>query len=59
MDVLEVGVNVFYQPLDEEVGEHQHLELVPQLIHERHECLHFQLSYFCHHLEAHLMKMVD
>jgi hypothetical protein len=41
VDVLEVGVNVFYQSLEEEVGEHQHLELVPRLVHERHEYLHF------------------
>jgi hypothetical protein len=25
---------------------------VPRLVHEIHECLHFQLSYLCHHLEA-------
>jgi hypothetical protein len=59
MYVLEIGVNVFYQPLEEEVGEHQHLKLVPQLVHERHEYLHFLLSYFYHHLEAHLAKKVD
>jgi hypothetical protein len=41
MDVLKVEVSFFYQPLEEMVGEHQHLELVPWLIHERFECLHF------------------
>jgi hypothetical protein len=32
---------------------------VPRLVHERHECLHFQLSHSCHHLDAHMMTMVD
>jgi hypothetical protein len=41
VDVLEVEVSVFYQSLEEEVGEHQHLKLVPRLVHERHECLYF------------------
>jgi hypothetical protein len=59
MDELEVEVSFFYQPLEEMVEEHQHLELMPRLVHERHECLHFQLSHSYHHLEAHVMKMVD
>jgi hypothetical protein len=41
MDVLEVEVSVFFQPPEEGVGEHQHLKLVPPLVHERHEYLHF------------------
>ena len=59
MDMLVVGVNFFYQPLEEEVVEHQHLELVPPFGHERHKYLYFLLSHLYHHLMAHLMKRVD
>ena len=59
MDVLVVGVNFFYQPLEREVVEHQHLELVPLFDHGRHEYLHFLLSHLYHFLMAHLMKRVD
>jgi hypothetical protein len=59
VDVLEVEVSFFDQPFVEWDGEHQHLVLVPWLDDERHGCLHFQLSHSCHHLEAHMMKMVD
>jgi hypothetical protein len=31
VDVLEVEVSFFFQPLEERIWEHQHLELVPQL----------------------------
>jgi hypothetical protein len=41
MDVLVVEVSFFYQPLEKEVGEHQHLMLVPRLVYERNEYLHF------------------
>ena len=40
MDELVVEVSFFYQPLEEEVVEHQHLDLVPPFDHERHECRH-------------------
>ena len=52
-------MNFFYQPLEEEVVEHQHLMLVPPFDHERHEYLYFLLSHLYHHLMAHLMKWVD
>ena len=58
MDVLEVEVNFFYQPLEGEVMEHQHLELVPPFDHGRHECLYFLLSHH-YHLVAYSMKRVD
>jgi hypothetical protein len=45
MDSLEVEVNFFFQPLEEEVVEHQHLELVPPFDHGRHEYLHLLLSH--------------
>ena len=38
MDVLEIEANFFYQQLEEEILEHQHLKLVPPFGHERHEC---------------------
>ena len=44
MDELVVEVNFFYQPLEEEVVEHQHLVLVPPFDHRRHDYLHFLLS---------------
>ena len=59
MDKLIVEVSFFYQPLEEEVVEHQHLVLVPPFAHGRHEYLHFLLSHLFHHLVAHLMKKVD
>ena len=59
MDVLVVGVNFLYQPLEGEVVEHQHLELMPLFNHERHEYLYFLLSYLYDYLMAHLMKKVD
>ena len=55
MDVLVVGVNFFYQPLEEDV-EHQHVRLVPPFGHGRCEYLHFLLTtknlglYDKHHL---------
>ena len=51
--------NFFYQPLGEEVVEHQHLKLVSPFDHGRHEYLYFLLSHLYHHLMAHLMKRVD
>jgi hypothetical protein len=48
VDVLKVDVNLFYQPLEGEVVEHQHLELVPPFDHGRNECLYFLLSHLCH-----------
>ena len=59
MDVLVVGVNFFYQPLEEEDVEHQHLGLMPPFGHGRREYLHFLLFRLYHHLVAHLMKKVD
>ena len=59
MDELVVQVNSFYQPLEGEVVEHQHLVLVPPFVYGRYECLHFLLSYLFHHLVAYLMKKVD
>ena len=52
MDVLVVEVNFFYQPLEGEVVEHQHLVIVPPFDHERHEYLYFLLSHLYHHLMA-------
>ena len=59
MDELVVEVNFFYQPLEGEVVEHQHLKLVPPFDHERHEYLYFILFHLYHHLVAHVMKKVD
>jgi hypothetical protein len=59
VDELKVEVSFFFQPLEEGDRKHQHLELVPRLIYERHECLYFQLSHSYHHLEAHVMKIED
>ena len=59
MDELEVEVNFFYQPLEGEVVEHQHLELMPSFDQGRHEYLHFLLSYLYHHLMAYLMRRVN
>ena len=59
MDELIVEVNFFYQPLEGEVVEHQHLMLIPPFAHGRHESLYFLLSYLYHHLMAYLMKKVD
>ena len=53
MDVLEVEVNFFSQPLEEEVVGHQHLGLVPPFGHGRREYLYFLLSHLYHHLVAH------
>ena len=52
MDELIVEVNFFYQPLEEEVVEHQHLKPVPPFDRGRHEYLHFLLSHLYHHLVA-------
>ena len=48
MDVLVLGVNFFYQPLEGEVVEHQYLVLVSPFDHGRHEYLYFLLF----HLES-------
>ena len=56
MNVLVVGMNFFYQPLEGEVVEHQHLELMPPFGHERHEYIYFLLSHLYHPFVAHLMK---
>jgi hypothetical protein len=57
MDVRVAGVKFFYQRLKKEVVKHQHLVIVPPFDLEIQLYLHLVVSYSCHHLVAHLMKM--
>lgn len=56
VDDLKEMVRFFFQPLKDEVVEHQHLELVPSYNLERHKCLNLVVSQLCHHHVTHLMK---